>query len=41
MSTLATYGRGVGIVGTGMDTEIGKIAKMLMSRKMTYSLQRS
>ncbi|MCM8711131.1 calcium-transporting P-type ATPase, PMR1-type [Clostridium sp. SYSU_GA19001] len=30
MSTLATYGRGVGIaVGTGMDTEIGKIAKML------------
>ncbi|WP_163192495.1 cation-translocating P-type ATPase [Clostridium thermarum] len=30
MSTLATYGRGVGIaVGTGMSTEIGKIAKML------------
>ncbi|MBK1813696.1 calcium-translocating P-type ATPase, PMCA-type [Clostridium sp. YIM B02505] len=30
MSTLATYGRGVGVVvGTGMDTEIGKIAKML------------
>lgn len=32
MSTLATYGRGIGIaVGTGMDTEIGKIAKMLES----------
>ena len=30
MSTLATYGRGVGIaVSTGMETEIGKIAKML------------
>ena len=30
MSTLATYGRGVGIaVFTGMDTQIGKIAKML------------
>ena len=30
MSTLATYGRGIGIaIGTGMDTEIGKIAKML------------
>ncbi|WP_253200577.1 cation-translocating P-type ATPase [Clostridium sp. CF012] len=30
MSTLATYGRGVGIaVSTGMETQIGKIAKML------------
>ena len=30
MSTLATYGRGEGVVvGTAMDTEIGKIAKIL------------
>ncbi len=30
MSTLATYGRGVGVaVSTGMDTQIGKIAKIL------------
>ena len=32
MSTLATYGRGIGVAtGTGMDTEIGKIATMLES----------
>lgn len=34
MSTIATYGRGMGIViNTGMKTEIGKIAKMLSSQE--------
>lgn len=34
MSTLSTYGRGAGIViSTGMNTEIGKIAKMLGSQE--------
>lgn len=34
MSTMVTYGRGVGVaVAVGMDTEIGKIAKMLEENK--------
>lgn len=43
MSTLSTYGRGVGIVvNTGMHTEIGKIAGMLGSKKRELTpLQKS
>ena len=34
MSTVATYGRGVGVaVATGMDTEMGKIATLLKEHK--------
>ncbi|WP_214483550.1 calcium-translocating P-type ATPase, PMCA-type [Bacillus sp. SM2101] len=38
MSTLSTYGRGLGIViGTGMDTEIGKIASLLREQKKSLT----
>ncbi|RFB18317.1 cation-translocating P-type ATPase [Bacillus sp. HNG] len=42
MTTLATYGRGIGVVvHTGMDTEIGKIAGMLgQQQKETTPLQK-
>lgn len=42
MSTLVTYGRGVGVVlHTAMDTEIGKIARMLgEQKKETTPLQK-
>lgn len=34
MSTIVTYGRGIGVaVGTGMDTQMGKIARMLEEGK--------
>lgn len=41
MSTLATYGRGVGIaINTGVNTEIGKIASMLETNKDSTPLQK-
>ncbi|MEH7235547.1 cation-translocating P-type ATPase [Bacillus sp. JJ1562] len=42
MTTLSTYGRGIGVVvDTGMNTEIGKIAKMLgQQQKETTPLQK-
>ena len=41
MSTLSTYGRGTGIVvATGMETQIGKIAKMLDSEEDNTTLFR-
>ena len=43
MNTVSTYGRGVGVaVATGMQTEMGKIAKMLGSQQKEITpLQKS